>query len=215
LAKARSPLGRSSAIQPTPRTSRCPRRIWISAALTLVLILAWTFSLVYSFRCDPIRSPQYCSRIALDRGTLCLTLFTTSGAMPEWVSTANRLKIVASRDPRPLWQPRYERHQSFTPGRDGPRLIDDVWLPLWIPLLLTSAITAFIAIKQPRQLPLEPCASCGYELTGLASLHPCPECGALRHTAIPTEQTATGPFVESDIARLEMKPAIPHSQPVA
>jgi hypothetical protein len=66
---------------------------------------------------------------------------------------------------RPTWWPGYLSEPN----------VRSAWVPLWMPLALTSAATAFAWRRHLRPRP-GLCPHCGYDLTG-NSTGTCPECG--------------------------------------
>ncbi len=52
----------------------------------------------------------------------------------------------------------------------------EVYVPLWLPLVLTAIPTAFLFWRGRRRIPPDRCQECGYDLTGNVS-GKCPECG--------------------------------------
>ena len=59
---------------------------------------------------------------------------------------------------------------------------DDVYgsMPLWVPVALTSAATAFacrLEVLARRRAMTGKCNACGYNLAGLSPAAACPECG--------------------------------------
>ena len=76
-------------------------------------------------------------------------------------------------DPSPGWFTRY----TFGPGSpSGPSgTISRAFLPLWLPLLLIAAPTAWLWYPDRRAKPWQ-CPKCRYDLRGLDG-GVCPECG--------------------------------------
>jgi hypothetical protein len=76
------------------------------------------------------------------------------------------------KDPFPLqWWPVRRR----TPAESG------VYVPLWVFEIPTLALAAALwrrTSTATRRVKAGQCAACGYDRSGLAPEHPCPECGA-------------------------------------
>lgn len=76
-----------------------------------------------------------------------------------------------------VWMPKYEE-ATFDASR--PRRVhgsyEDLWIPLWIPLVLIAVASVLLWwLDRWRPLPGH-CRKCGYDLTGNVSGR-CPECG--------------------------------------
>ena len=71
---------------------------------------------------------------------------------------------------RPVW---HDRRTFNVPG--SPSTATRVFLPLWLPLLLIAAPTAYLWRADRRAKPWQ-CAKCRYDLRGLEG-GVCPECG--------------------------------------
>jgi hypothetical protein len=54
--------------------------------------------------------------------------------------------------------------------------IYNVIVPLWVPILLIGAPTAWLW-RRDRPRPAYACRTCGYDLRGVENGDPCPECG--------------------------------------
>lgn len=65
----------------------------------------------------------------------------------------------------------------------GMPLISFVFVPLWLPFLLTLLAIAILVIRNRRRIPVGHCPQCRYDLTGNTS-GVCPECGL----AVPPRQ---------------------------
>jgi hypothetical protein len=63
---------------------------------------------------------------------------------------------------------------------------DYLIVPLWLPLVLVAAPTAFLWWRDRRRIPPGHCRKCGYDLTGNVS-GVCPECGEKAVTPSPPE----------------------------
>ncbi len=63
----------------------------------------------------------------------------------------------------------------------------DIRVPLWIPVVLLGAPTAWLWWRDRRRVPAGCCAACGYDLTGNVSGR-CPECGALCEVGTPKSE---------------------------
>jgi hypothetical protein len=68
------------------------------------------------------------------------------------------------------------RHLVWLPAVTWRSDLKCVQMPLWIPLLLVIAATAWLWLRL-RSTPAGHCRTCGYDLTGNVSGR-CPECGS-------------------------------------
>jgi hypothetical protein len=80
-------------------------------------------------------------------------------------------------DPPPSW--------TWTPSSDwllnetGSVSVAYLFIPLYIPLLLIALPTTFLWLRDRRsKSPV--CPACDYDLSGIQTGSPCPECGTLR-----------------------------------
>ena len=71
------------------------------------------------------------------------------------------------------WKDFAETWHGWIKWRPGSHL----WIPLWIPLGLFGAPTAYLWFLDRRRPDKSKCTNCGYNLTGNIS-GVCPECGA-------------------------------------
>jgi hypothetical protein len=96
----------------------------------------------------------------------CVTLFPGIVAVSWESDPMSPKKWIHRRDSPRLW---------WTPSLILEGGVAEVGIPLWIPLLGTSAMTAagLRGLKRSRGR----CASCGYDQAGIPSGR-CPECGA-------------------------------------
>ena len=60
--------------------------------------------------------------------------------------------------------------------RSSSERTSEVYIPIWMPFLLTAVPTAIIFWRDRRRIPAHCCQGCGYDLTGNTS-GVCPECG--------------------------------------
>ena len=56
------------------------------------------------------------------------------------------------------------------------RVVSFVFIPLWLPLLLTLLVILILVVRNRRRIPVGHCTRCRYDLTGNTS-GVCPECG--------------------------------------
>jgi len=152
--------------EPAKVVPRPPRRRPLCAAfslLTLVLVVSWGVSLVYSvtsFRSTLETSADGQERrhtfVGLERG--CIEWGSGDGVRPTGVRVGLTSEKIA-------WLP-------------TARVWNDGWSfawPLWTLALPALAVT--IALWWPRRkIPPNACPSCGYDVR--ASADKCPECGA-------------------------------------
>ena len=130
---------------------------WSGVVACVLIVLAWNASV----RFDGGYAFQR-TYIGLANG--CLVLDTWARGPSGWINLGYRLMPNPTRWTPLFWTPRNR-------ARGGCIL----WLPLWIPLLLTMIPTTFLCWRDNRRPPGH-CASCGYNLTGNVS-GVCPECG--------------------------------------
>lgn len=108
------------------------------------------------------------------------TLFESVGVPMRSMQMEWRVTGATSVDEYGMWK--------FPPAAGGPARYLPL-LPLWPGFVLCTAFYALIAwalyrspsvLRRWRRLRLGDCPTCGYSLTGLSPLAPCPECGAAR-----------------------------------
>lgn len=142
-----------------------PRRLrragkWAGLGATLLVAAAYATS-----TCDSISWFDSSGRgIGIASGVLVFSWSDTSiSQRPEWVAVPH--------EPALYWRFSYEH------GRFGLNILG---VPLWVPLLAAALPTAWLWHRDrrgnPRNLPGH-CGRCGYDLAGLPSGGPCPECG--------------------------------------
>jgi hypothetical protein len=147
---------------------------WAGAAACVLIVVAWfasgwwTLYLGYgsraAFRVVQVAAGQV-ELIWRDRSA-----GGQSGLILGWVAGARR---DTARSARWWWGIDHER---FYPSGSSALDTEVVYLPLYLPLLLIAAPTAWL-IWRGRVRPPGLCPACGYDRSGLRAGAPCPECG--------------------------------------
>jgi hypothetical protein len=161
-------------MRPHPRTRKTIK--WAGTAATLLLLAAWVASgrwhargyLANGYSVDLYKG---CVLIELDN-------------RPAERDVGSRLGRYTRTEPHYLWS----WSSLFASYPQGLLITIPLWLPT-LPLLLTTAAAWRLDTRARRRIRAgaRPCPSCTYDLTGLPTPAPCPECGAT------TTDAATSP----------------------
>ena len=145
---------------------------WGGAAMTLVLVVVWSASLQWTV------AWTYSDRgeLRCRGGLVVLEHVADEYAGARFGTRGLRIKPWRS---RPEWQVRFEHYKTNWNPRG--HLVPDTFfidLPLWLPALLTLAVTIpawrLDALARRRS---GLCNKCGSSLVGLPAGSTCPECG--------------------------------------
>ncbi len=152
-------------MRPHPRLRKTIK--WTGAAVTLLLLVVWAWSLVWWYWTDA-------------RGVMIVVrhgLIAVSVHQPSEADEELEMLVIGSLDSRSLWMP------------DGGRGPTDWFflVPLWCPLLVSFVSTTLawrLDTLARRRARLNNCPKCNYDRAGIGKDAVCPECGA-RGTAAP------------------------------
>ena len=148
-----------------PRLITRRRVKWVGAWASILVLLACVTSLLFEARMDWARGgSRIWTTVTLRQG--CLYVRVRDHRLPDggfgvqWTSAYREV----------LWRPYY-----VVLSWSQPHGVTAYWIPLWIPLLLLAAPTAWLWRIDRRAKPWQ-CATCRYDLRGLDG-GVCPECG--------------------------------------
>jgi hypothetical protein len=155
-----------------PRLRRRWRVVkWGGLALSLIIAVAWVFSLRWF--CVYARSEAgQGGSIYTTVGRGCLTTTTAVHPLPGF-SGGWRLYRIPPGSLFLRWRTRILTENESWAGQVVH--VSIVILPLWIPFLLVAIPTAFLWHRDRRRILPGHCQRCGYNLTGNVS-GTCPEC---------------------------------------
>ncbi len=151
------------------------RAKWVGAALSIFILVAFVSSLflrIYAIRA--VAESEFFLRVDLASG--CLRVFQM-----EWTPVTG----VETMPDVWLWDIEFERGWIPWKSPSGVWGFGQVFIPLYIPLLLVAVPTAYLWLVDHRPKPWQ-CAKCRCDLRGLegggkggGDKIVCPECGML------------------------------------
>ena len=157
-----------------PRLITRQRVKWTGLVLCVLVLGVYVASVWYEAYWVIIR-PNHSVYIGIFQGGLSLDVSDHDPyrfGRPLIKALHHRPAIDASID---LWSG-WPTRLTYNDAGFGPTTLSRAFLPLWIPLLLIAAPTAWLWHTDRRAKPWQ-CAKCRYDLRGLDG-GVCPECGA-------------------------------------
>ena len=143
---------------------------WTGLSLSALISITWLLSIpIYGGRCLKAYASMGSTHVTIWAGSI--------GWMRSSPDSRAHVSVRIGR--WPVWDP--TSYGLVLPSRYEAPGHTDYWIPLWLPLVISTAPPAFFWCRQRRQFGIGHCQRCGYDLTSITS-GVCPECG----TAVPS-----------------------------
>jgi hypothetical protein len=143
--------------------------MWCLTAVFAVTTIAWAASVRWTI----FRMCQFGDAYGLKCG----------GVFYHWTTEAKRQSLILSHEMDPELEWRWHASKRFPPVTWWPPVYRTsaggrtfVTISIWLPAAMSGLLAGFLWTRERKRHRPGDCPCCGYDLTGLPSTRPCPEC---------------------------------------